>query len=110
VTDHATFYVSGAAAALLDYRAAERPDRPHLLLIFETPEESVAGAGPDDLDCDCWDVIQVVGVIERRLSEHHVPTRRLAPVTFFAEWDLVPKQDSLDRKSSLTSVFRAMAA
>ncbi len=89
--DHATFYVSGATAAFLDYRAAERPERPHILLIFETPEASVAGAGSDDLGCDCWDVVQVISVIERRLSEHYVPTRRLVPLIFLAEWDLVPK-------------------
>ncbi|MGO8723591.1 MAG: hypothetical protein ACLQRM_12780 [Acidimicrobiales bacterium] len=91
MTDHATFYVPGATAAFLEYRAAEWPEPPHILLIFETPKESVAGAGPDDLDCDCWDVIQVISVIERRLSEHYVPTRRLVPLIFFAEWDLVPK-------------------
>ena len=52
ITDHATFYVSGATAAFLDYRAAEQPGRPQILLILETPEGSVAGAGPDDLGCD----------------------------------------------------------
>jgi hypothetical protein len=91
VTDHATFYVPGATAAFLDYHAAERPEPPQILLIFETPEESVTGAGPDDFGCDCWDVIQVISVIERRLSEHYVPTRRLVRLIFFAEWDLVPK-------------------
>ena len=91
VTDRATFYVSGAIAAFLEYRAAERPERPHILLIFETPEGSVAGAGPDDLGCDFWDVVQVISVIERRLNEHYLPTRRLVSLIFFAEWDLVPK-------------------
>jgi hypothetical protein len=91
VTDHASFYVSGATAAFLEYRAAERPERPHILLIFEKPEGSVAGAGLDDLGCDCWDIVQVITVIERRLSEHYLPTRRLVPLIFFAEWDLVPK-------------------
>jgi hypothetical protein len=91
VTDHPTFYVSGATAGFLDYRAAVRPERPHILLILETPDESVAAARPEDIECDWWDVTQVIGVIERRLDDHYVPTRRLMPITFFAEWDLAAK-------------------
>ena len=87
ITDHASFYVSGATAAFLDYRAAEQPGRPQILLIFETPEGSVAGAGPDDLGCDGSDITQMISVIECRLSERYLPTRRLVPLIFFAEWD-----------------------
>jgi hypothetical protein len=51
----------------------------------------VAAARPEDIECDWWDVTQVIGVIERRLDDHYVPTRRLMPITFFAEWDLAAK-------------------
>jgi hypothetical protein len=88
---HPSFYVPGATAVFLDYDAAEAPKSPRLLLIFETPEESVVAAGPEDFECDLWDITSVIEEVEYRLTEHYVPTRRLVPTTFFAEWDLVPK-------------------
>jgi len=88
---HPTFYVPGATAAFLDYRGAERPQRPYIRLYLQTADDLVTAADANDITGDWHKVGQVIREVERGLSEQYVPTRRQVPRTMFAEWDLTPR-------------------
>ncbi len=90
-TARSSIYVRDATAALFDYTEAKRPDLPHLHLYFETSWALVSAANNYDLDSDWYEVDQVVGEVELRLSESYTVVRRREPVNYFAEWDLTAK-------------------
>jgi hypothetical protein len=91
MTGHPSFYVPDATAALLDYLEARRPELPYLQLHFQTADALVDAAGKYDIDSDWYEVEQIIGEVELRLSEYYALERRKVPMDHFAEWDLKAK-------------------